>query len=291
MKKLLIAISLPLLALVACNSNKSPQADTAALKEQQLTERLEMAQDSKDSLIFLMSDIYSGIEEINVQEGLLYNLRGTENSDQKAEILDNLNRIRTELQDKQARLDQLTSQFNASNDKNGQLVKEVANLKAMIAQKEAKIGELQNQLESAHQEISSLNEQVATTQEQVKQEAAAKEAAQTEAADQKVENEKLVNQSNTVYYAIGTKKELKAHNIEPNNKKALTGNFDQSYFTTADRRSLTVIPCRKKKIEVLTPQPKDSYRIEQDAQGLKSVVITNPARFWSTSPYLVIKVD
>ena len=36
--------------------------------------------------------------------------------------------------------------------------------------------------------------------------------------------------------------------------------------------------------------PSDSYNIE-DADGYKIIQITDPARFWSLSNYLVIQVD
>lgn len=290
MKKILLAIALPTLLITACSKEKGNNAqDTLQQQAVVLNERLEMAQDSKDSLIFLMSDIYSGIEEINVQEGLLYNLRGSEDGAQRAEIIDNLSRIKSELQAKQARLDQLTQQFNATNDKNGQLAKEVARLKTVISQKEAKITELTNQLQNAKQEITALNEKVTVTEEQVKTESAAKEVAIAKADSAAAVNQKLVNDANRVFYAIGTKKELEKNNIL-HKKKVLQKEYNSNYFKASDKRSLQVIPCYNKKVKVLTGQPADSYRIETTADGMKSIVITNAARFWGTTNFLVIQV-
>lgn len=177
MKKLILALAIPAVLLASCGKT-SENADTTQLVA--LNERLEMAQDSKDSLIFLMSDIYSGVEEINVQEGLLYNLRGSDNVDKKQEIIENLARIKAELQAKQARLDDMTARFNAQNDKTGQLAKEVERLKTLVQQKEARITELQAQLASAQETITNLNTEVNTTREALSQETQAKEQAQAE---------------------------------------------------------------------------------------------------------------
>lgn len=70
----------------------------------------------------------------------------------------------------------------------------------------------------------------------------------------------------------------------------MKGDFDQSFFTTADKRTLTRIALHSKKAEVLTNQPAGSYNIA-DENGQKVLVITNPEQFWSLSNYLVVKID
>ena len=37
--------------------------------------------------------------------------------------------------------------------------------------------------------------------------------------------------------------------------------------------------------------PKDSYTIVKDANGNESLQITDPVKFWSRSPYLIIQID
>jgi hypothetical protein len=70
----------------------------------------------------------------------------------------------------------------------------------------------------------------------------------------------------------------------------MKGDFEQSYSTPADKRTLVSIPTHAKKVQILTNQPKDSYEII-DENGLKAVKITNADKFWSLSNYLVIQVD
>lgn len=72
--------------------------------------------------------------------------------------------------------------------------------------------------------------------------------------------------------------------------KLLQADFQQSYFTQSDKRTLTTIPTHSKKAKILTNMPADSYTIE-DYDGLKTIKVTNPEKFWSLSNYLVIQVD
>lgn len=66
--------------------------------------------------------------------------------------------------------------------------------------------------------------------------------------------------------------------------------FNASYFHHADKRTLTTIELHSTKAKVLTDQPKDSYTIE-DVDGQKVLKITNTARFWDKSNYLVVQID
>ncbi len=114
-----------------------------------------------------------------------------------------------------------------------------------------------------------------------------KDAAQAEA-------DKATAELNACYYAIGNSKELKERNILSSGflrkTKVMKGDFDMDYFQNADKRTLTEIPTHSKKAEVMTSQPKDSYQIV-DVDGQKVVKITDPAKFWQISNFLVIKVD
>ena len=70
----------------------------------------------------------------------------------------------------------------------------------------------------------------------------------------------------------------------------MKGDFDMAYFTAADKRTLTEIATHSNKAEIKTSQPKDSYQIV-DVNGQKVIKITDPAKFWQLSNFLVIKVD
>ena len=70
----------------------------------------------------------------------------------------------------------------------------------------------------------------------------------------------------------------------------MQGDYEMSYFTKADKRTLSSIPFNSKNGKVLTNQPADSYRIEV-RNGQKVLVITNPSRFWNAGNFVVIEIN
>ena len=70
----------------------------------------------------------------------------------------------------------------------------------------------------------------------------------------------------------------------------MQGDYEMSYFTKADKRTLKTIHLNSKKAKVMTNQPADSYKIE-DNNGQKTLVITDPTRFWNTGNFIVIEID
>ena len=129
---------------------------------------------------------------------------------------------------------------------------------------------------------------MAAGQEQVKAETAAKEEAQQMAVA-------AANEANTVYYAIGTNKELKKNGLLEKKflgqTQVLKGDFNSNYFTRADKRTLNSIPTGGKKFKIWSNMPADSYTIVNDANGMETINITNAEKFWSLSPYLVIQIN
>ena len=103
-----------------------------------------------------------------------------------------------------------------------------------------------------------------------------------------------VDNLNTCYYVVGSKKELKANKIIETGflrkTKILEGDFEMSYFTKADRRTLNDIPLHSNKAQLMTNHPKDSYEIVDNGNG-KTLHIKDAHRFWEKSNFLVIKVD
>lgn len=286
MKKLLWIVSVALIVMVACNKQEEKK-DTTDGQQPNTDELLTIAQDSKDSLIFVMSDIYSGIEEINMQEKLIYNLRGTENEAQRQEVLANLTAIKTRLNDRQAQLDALAAQFNESNDKNGALAKEVQKLKDIIANQTNTINDLERQLKEANTQIANLKDTVAVTRQRVNDVTAEKELAQQMVQEQTQVNEKLVQTANQVYYYIGTKKELQKAGLM-DGKKANYSNL--GIFKQADKTQLKTIPLYNKKFEFVGAAPAaSSYQVVGEKKGPKTLVITNPELFWANK-YLIIKI-
>ena len=83
MKKKLLIVGAVAFILAACSGNqKKPDEDSIKIAD--LTAEYEEATSFNDSLMLLMGDIYTGLDSINTQEGLLYNMGNSENTNQRA---------------------------------------------------------------------------------------------------------------------------------------------------------------------------------------------------------------
>lgn len=290
MKKSVIFLGLGALLLASCSGKQEEETkvNEDSIKIAQLTSDYDEATTFNDSLMLLMGDIYTGLDSINTQEGLLYNMGQGDNADRRAEIRRNLSAIKQRLNANKALLAQMEAKVKAAGNESSVQAKTIAQLRQHIEQQDAKIAQLESDLSSANEKITSLNTEVAETKEQVKVETAAKEEAQ--AATVAAENE-----ANKVYYALGSNKELKNKGLLEKKflgaTKVLKGNFDASYFVTADKRTLRSIPTNAKKVKIWSNMPADSYKIVGEKDGPKTIEITNPDKFWSLASHLVIQTD
>ncbi|MBQ1697311.1 MAG: hypothetical protein II075_05470 [Bacteroidales bacterium] len=100
---------------------------------------------------------------------------------------------------------------------------------------------------------------------------------------------------NTVYYVVGTKKELVNHGVV--NKEGLFkglkigDSFDKNYFTQVDLRNLNSININVKNAKILSSHPSSSYKLVERGKIVEKLEITDPAAFWERSKFLVIVAD
>lgn len=287
MKKSILFLGLGALLLSSCSGNQK-KIDEDSIRIADLTAEYQEAATFNDSLMLLMGDIYTGLDSINMQEGLLYNMGAGDNADRRAEIRHNLASIKARLAANKALLTSMEAKVKSAGNENSVLSKTISQLKERIASQDQKISQLESDLASAKDQIEALNTQVEEGKEKLETESAAKEEAQAQAVAAE-------NEANRVYYAIGTNKNLKEKGLLEKKflgaTKVLKGDFDSSYFVTADKRTLTSIPTNSKKVKIWSNMPEDSYQIAGEKDGPKTIKITNPARFWSLTTYLVVQVD
>ncbi|MCM1164120.1 MAG: hypothetical protein NC339_07725 [Muribaculaceae bacterium] len=293
MKKIATMALLAATLLTGCNADKLRESEA---QNEQLKGDLRETLATQDSLLVLVNDISDGMSQIKDLEKIIStpgSLSG-ESSSRKEQIRNDMIAIQQALQERRQRLAELEKKLEAAGGENSTLKRTISNLKAQIADQTTEIATLTNQLAAANIKIdeltttvNDLNVRVDSLNSDVAAEEAAKKAAE-EAANA------AVNELNTCYYAIGTNKELKERGIIESGflrkTKIMKGDFDMNYFTAADKRTLTEIATHSTKAEIKTSQPKDSYQIV-DVNGQKVIKITNPAKFWQLSNFLVIKVD
>ena len=289
MKKVITLSMIAALALSACHSGKTERAKESEALNQATREELATAVAERDQLFSLYNDINQGMEQIKQLENILTvsNALPGESVSQREQIMSDIAAIQKTLQDRREKLSELEKKLASSNQSNNTLRQSIANLRAQLESQTEEIISLKDNLEQARQRIGKLDATVDSLTTTVTTVTDERDVAQEE-------NVNLANELNTCYYAIGSKSELKdRHIIETGflrKTKLMKGDFDQSFFTTADKRTLSRIALHSKKAEVLTNQPEGSYIIDSD-NGQKVLVITNPDAFWSLSNYLVIKID
>lgn len=286
MKKCLIYAAVGLVALTACDKNKEKETVSVDVLEE-MNLKYQEASDYKDSLILLMGDIYSGLDSINAQEGLLMTPGIGDNADRRQEVRDNLALIRQRLAANKQLLAELEKKAADANANSAVLQRTITQMKERIEEQDAKISELTAQLAEANETITNLTDQVEETQQQLDDQTKLTE--ETQAQLTATENE-----ANTVYYVIGSNKQLKDYKVLEKRflgaTKVMQGDeINYSCFTKADKRTLLSIPTGAKKAEIKSLNDPQSYEKVVGADGLVSFKITNPDLFWQKTPYLVIE--
>lgn len=289
MKKLVI-LSLAIIAILASCSKKEEENGVTEQQLQDATrQELEAAVADRDQLLSLVNEISSGMAEIKRLENILYvsNSVNGETPSQRAQIEADIAAIQQTLQQRREQLEQLERRLQQSTLNNRNLQQTIETLRAQIDSQAAEIETLRASLDDANRQIGELNTTVDSLHTTVSNVTTQRDQAQAE-------TEELANEMNTCYYVIASKKELKDHKIIESGflrkTKIMRSDFDQSFFVTADRRTLHTIALHSNKAKIHTNHPAGSYQIVEQG-GQKVLKITNPEQFWSLSNYLVIQID
>ena len=176
--------------------------------------------------------------------------------------------------------------FGDSDSKNAKLLKTISALKTQIEEKDKAIATLTEELEQRNYDIGVLKENVAQLNTQVT----------NLEEDVKAKDETITAQTdllNEAYVCIGNTKTLKEAGILKGGflKKAKLNmsEVNQSAFTKIDIRNTSFFTIPSKKPVIMTQVPAGSYTIKDNGNGTSTLTVTDPAKFWSMSNYLVVK--
>ncbi len=274
------------LALCACSGNKANNETQEENTEHFDSLRTAIAE--KDSLMALFSEISDGMNQIKDMENILNTTNLTnETPNKKQQILSDMALIQQALADRRQRLDALEARLRKSSNYSDEMKKTIDSLKKQIDDQEQTIKGLTDQLAAANIRIDQLNVSVDSLKTENTKVAVEKKAAQDE-------SERLTNQLNTCYYVIGSKKELKNNKIIESGflkkTKVMETDYELSYFTKADKRTLNELPLHSDKAKVLSKHPSGSYTIVENGKT-KTLVINNPTKFWELSNFLIIQIN
>ncbi|MDE5972554.1 MAG: hypothetical protein K2G94_07385, partial [Muribaculaceae bacterium] len=271
MKKLLLAAAsaAAVIALASCGNTKLQQEEA---RNHELDDSLRTALANSDSLFTLLYDVTVGMDQITALEQLVEAPINQENASGRERLRQQMEAIQRGLQERRHRIDALERQLAQSNSAaQEKLNRQIAQLRQQMDKQAATVAELRQSLEAANIHIAALDDTIDslhTSNDSLKAGINQAEQALTDAIDE----------LNAVYYVIGTKQELKEHDIIEGGgflrkTKVLPSDFDRSYMQRADRRTLRSLPLDSKKGKVLTKQPEDSYKFEESENGMKTFVI------------------
>ena len=274
---LLVAIA----ALFASCTNGPKKADLISQNDS-LRSVLASRDAAMDEMINTINVVEQGFKAINEAQGRI-NLDAAAEQSKLVTLQKDINFINETLQKNKQQIAELEEKLSKNQSYSKQLKTMVEKLKKELAEKNEQIAALQQELSQKNIHIEELDKSVQQLTGSVDELSAAKAV-----------NEKIIsaqdNALNTVWYAIGTKSELKEQKILDGKKVLRDAAANMSYFTKCDRRELKTIETHEKSAKLLTTHPEGSYKLERNSEKKYVLTITDADNFWSVSKYLVIQV-
>ncbi len=287
MKKILLAISLVTVSLAfsACNQKELDNSKATIDSLQSVVD----AKDAEiDELFDMLNDIEENMSAINskytsVQEMRRNNTEGSYNH--KNEIASQMKSIESIMADNKQKIANLNARVSTLSKKNADLQAYVTRLEERSQAQENQIAELLTELENNKVVIKGLNKNVSelTASNQQKDEYIAQQMAD----------------ANRAYYVVGSYSDLKAAGIVNKTggfigigrKQGTVADMSTELFTEIDRTKVTTITIAKKKPQLISQHPENSYELvadEEDASVTAYIRILNPTQFWKYTDYLVV---
>lgn len=266
----------------ACHSSEDRQKISDLNAKDSALSSKTTAQDSTImAYVRSFNEIEDNLDTIKTKAKILTVSNGEQNSQEQ--IVANIRAIGDLMMKNKRDIAALERKLKKSGNENAQLQKMIAHLTEQLNEKDAQIAALQSQLAESN---ANLKDMITKFNDSMKVVAQQKETIST-----------MTNDMNTVYYAIGTTKELKKQGVIAKeggiagigSTAELKQNFNASYFTKVDMTKIHAIPLFSKFEKVVTNHPTDSYTITGNNKS-DSLVIKDAKSFWSQSKYLVIIV-
>ncbi|WP_066628145.1 Cbp1 family collagen-binding glycoprotein adhesin [Labilibacter marinus] len=286
-------VILPLLviAISACTGSKQEKLEqqndslvSVAIEQQQIT----------NDLVNTLVQIDDNLQEIKAKENLIeVNMSSSEDA-----TPDIQKRINQDIQDiynlmlaNKEKISELEQKLNTTNKDNKNLNSLVSRLNRQLKEKSVEIIELKEQLSTKNFEIASLNFTVEGMSDVI-------DSIRTYNKNTQATLDSTTVELYAAYYAFGTKKELKEHNIISSDGlplvgkvKVLSKDFNEDYFTKIDTREVENIPLFRSKVKLLTNHPEGSFEFVAGEEDTKSINILDKEAFWSISKFMVIQVN
>lgn len=271
------------MAMTGCG-NKTDQ-----LQQQVDSLQLALLQSNEDynqlnQFVTIMSD---GLDSIAAQENSLFVRNPESPMPSREQMKRGLRQLKETIKQQKDRIAQLEKNLAEGRGDVKKLKTVIDALKQQIEQKDAQITDLLTQLEQSNLSVEQLTERVGmlTQQAEEQQDLIAQQEEVMQSQDQAL---------NEAFVKIGSKKELKDAGLLSGGfmkkSKVDYSNVDRELFKAIDVRHVTEIAIPSKNPKLLTPVPASSYTLKKDGDKT-TLSITDPAKFWSVSNFLIIQTD
>lgn len=290
MKKLLVTGSLCLIVLASCNVKSSDEYKALQAERDSLLQISSQSNNELSEVNSLINEIEENFKQIREAEKYLTiesKAKGEMSNDTKTRVRDNFEMVNEILKKNKADIDRLNQRLKSNSGQMSGLKTTIERLNTELAERANTITELQGSLATRDAQIAALQTDVQALTENV-----------DNLANQTVEQASKIKEQdkelNTAYYIFGTSKELKESKVVTGgflaSSKILKEGIEKSKFIKVDIRQTNSIPLYDKKAKLLSDHPKDSYSLEKDATGKMVIKISDYARFWSLTKFLVVEV-
>ena len=266
----------------------------------------------------MVDEVQHNLHQIEEREGLITQLSLKMESgspydpkDVRREIMTSLAAIDTYLLENKNNMTELDAEVDSSSLQSNGLNNLVEQLQADVARKDADIKQLRTRVRNLEANLANLQEEIKEkevvieekdltilAQEdtiQVQEEKISAQLAAIQAQEAAYEAERM-----TAYFVVGTKESLKEKGIIDERKSGLFGL--RKKLQVADVETQFFSPVQKnlnrvqlgpgiKEVELVSAHKeyKDIFTLERE-NGVASLLLTDPARFWQVSNYLVVLV-
>lgn len=291
-KSLKSALVIGMAAVLGLSSCDKKEREKLKAQADSLEYKLQERDSAFNNIMNVMADVERQIDDIKQQENLVVNnSSGDFSTSEKNEMVDDLKRINTLINDANSKVASLSSQLENSNFELNAFKKRVQNMKTDLKDRETAITRLQEELQLKDTQIAELNTEVTSLVTRVQ--------LQTETIE--VQNQELVereNDLNTAFFAVDTERKLRDEGLITmeggflwiGRTTELQADVAQTKFTEVDIQNTKKFYVDSDKMEIVTEHPSDSYKLINEEGKVKYLEVTDPSKFWKISKYLVISV-
>ena len=261
----------------------------------QSLEQASMERESEIEEIFsILNEVENGLKSIREAENILLIQSQGRGADlmpgTKEQVRADMAAISEAIKKYKAEITKLQNDNRLASE---QFNRRLKTLTAELNEKSIIIAELTEQIEEREAQLKIKAIQVATLDKTVANLKGEIAALDMESEAQKETIRTQVQELNSAYYIVGTKRELIDANVMTKgglfSKAKVSYLAEQSSFVKIDIREVSEINLNAQRVKVLTIHPVGTYRMYEDNNGNQILKISDSGSFWKHTKYLVIQ--